>query len=216
MKKKILFIDWHETISKDRFFSSLHKSKIKSFQLIGKEIDKLLFSDDQTILYEWMRGKLTSEEVIEFVSNQLLVDPKWLWEIFENDCKSMSIPNKVHDKLNLLKENYFLVLITGNMDCFNRFTVPAQNLNTLFHQIVNSSDLGYLKDEFNGLAFKKIIHAKQTSSFHCYLIDDNKNACKVFQNIGGASLNLKLSNSKLLCKKLDELIYLGPNLMLPF
>ena len=39
------------------------------------------------------------------------------------------------------------------MDCFTRFTVSALGLERIFDLIINSADIGYLKDEHNGKIF---------------------------------------------------------------
>jgi hypothetical protein len=216
MRDKILFIDWHETISSDKFFSSLHNSKSIKIRTLAKSIENFLFVENKKVASRWMTGMFTSEEIIKLISEKLILNYDWLWDVFKLDCKNMAIAEKIRSKLLELKEYYVLVLITGNMDCFNRFTIPSQHLDLLFDSIVNSSDFGYFKTDHEGKAFKDVISDNATSILRCYLLDDNKEVCDVFSKIGGSSINVHIRKSKNMNKRLEELFHSGPNLMLPF
>ncbi|MCB9191190.1 MAG: hypothetical protein H6603_01050 [Flavobacteriales bacterium] len=217
MRTKILFLDWHDTVSADKFFLSLHTSKAEDDRKLGEAIESLLFKESGDYLMDWMRGDLTSEQVIMYVSKKLNIDYNWLWSVFVADCKKMSIQTHVKRRLTHLREYYYLVLVTGNMDCFNRFTVPEQKLELLFDEIINSYDLGYFKNEYGGQVFKDVIHNKNVPSIYgCYLLEDNPNVCKVFKEIGGVSYNVNIANQKLVYQTLDRLKKRGPNMILPF
>jgi beta-phosphoglucomutase-like phosphatase (HAD superfamily) len=170
-----LFVDFDGTICHDRFWRSLNSSE-------SKQIQDFLFSSNNSIVTDWMRGAYTSEEINELVAKETSLDYGYLWAAFENDCKSMSVQPEILGLINQLRSKFHVVLITGNMDCFSRFTVPSLQLDNYFDVIVNSFEEKQLKTDNNGSSFIKHVKGNIEDAI---LIEDSEKSCEVFKGLGG-------------------------------
>jgi FMN phosphatase YigB (HAD superfamily) len=185
--KSILFVDFDGTICFDKYWRSLPKEK-------RDQIDIFLFGQDKTILNDWMRGKYTSEEINKILAEKLQIPYHKLWELFVNDCKTMRVSQEIINNLNHLKNKYIIILVTGNMDSFSRFTVPSLYLDKVFDHINNSFIEGKLKHENKGEIFVKYADKFNIPIQSCYLIDDSDKACKSFKDLGGTALQISPEN----------------------
>ena len=172
---KTLFIDFDGTICHDRFWRSLPKDE-------NQQIQDLLFNGNNSIVVDWMKGVYASEEINELVSKETGLRYEYLWETFVHDCKTMYVSKEILEKVKLLRNQFHIVLITGNMDCFTRFTVPSLKLQEYFNVIVNSYEEKQLKTDENGYTFTK--HLKGDIQ-NAILIEDSEKSCEVFNNLGG-------------------------------
>lgn len=178
--KPILFIDFDGTLCHDRFWRSLEpelQSKVQTY-LFGVEKEKVR---------DWMLGKYTSEEINQMLAGELNTHYGVLWSTFVNDCEKMSVPTDVLNKIGNLRDRYITVLITDNMDCLDRFTVPALGLDKYFDLIVNSHSEKRLKNDDGGKAFQKVSEKYQSSISDSILIDNSTSSCQVFESLGGKS-----------------------------
>jgi SAM-dependent methyltransferase len=80
------------------------------------------------------------------------------------------------------------------MDCFNRFTTPALQLEKYFDDIVNSYNEKQLKDDNHGEQILKIMTQERSIAKDCILIDDSKKTCKVFESLGGQAYLITKEN----------------------
>jgi hypothetical protein len=90
--------------------------------------------------------------------------------------------------IDSLRSRYHAVLITGNMDCFDRFTKPALALHEHFDYMCNSYTDGRLKDDNDGQAFVDIARILNSDLKASYIVDDSSKVCTVFTELGGTSL----------------------------
>ena len=185
MNNKTLFLDWHETLSSDRFFDTLRHSNDSRQKNIAARLEQFLFIENNDLVQQWMIGKTSSEDVIQLTAKSCDLDYKWLWPLFVADCKNMNLASGLREKILLLKEHYNVVLITGNMDCFNRFTRPQHNLDECFDLIINSCDQGYLKTDHNGRAFADALKTYKMAAINSVLVDDSQTAGDIFTALGG-------------------------------
>ncbi|MCU0667555.1 MAG: hypothetical protein MUF85_02975 [Patescibacteria group bacterium] len=181
--KPVLFIDFDGTLCFDRFWRSLDSNNYQKIQ-------KYLFYDNSKLANDWMRGLYSSEQINKLISKKLNLPYDSLWELFVNDCKNMNVPQSTLVAINKLKSKWHTVLITDNMDCFTRFTVPAINLDKYFDLIVDSYINKKLKKDNNGQVFIDTANKLRVKLKDCTLIDDSKNACLVFTNLGGRALTV--------------------------
>ncbi len=182
---KTVFIDFDGTICFDRFWRSLHESEYR-------QIQEVLFHDNAQMVADWMRGDYTSELINQFVAKKTNIDYSHLWYVFEQDCRTMCIDEGVLELIQLLRDKYHVVLITGNMDCFDRFTVPSLHLQDKFDTIVNSYNEKQLKTDNDGETFLKYLRGPIKSSF---LIEDSIKSCEIFDKLGGTALQVTNVNS---------------------
>jgi len=168
------------------FWGSLRSVDSQDYAL-GQKIEDILFSKNRALINDWMRGQKSSEELNTFLSEQLQTSPERLWDIFLRDCKSMEFDNQLRKKIEQIKTRAHVVLVTGNMDCFTRYTVPALALEKVFDKIINSSDLGYLKTEKEGETFLACVREYDVQISQTFLIDDSVKTCEFFNSLGGKS-----------------------------
>jgi len=202
INKKIIFIDWDRTLCWSRFWESLIKNDVR----FSQEIDNF-FMLEKELVKDWMIGKTTSEEINKVISKRTGLSESVLWNTFVSGCKNMIVDPEIIDLIKKLRKKYFLVLITGNMDCFTRFTVPSLRLKKIFDLIINSADIGYLKDDRNGKAFVDCLSLFNIDSMNnSYLLDDSEKACNMFNQLGGKVLiiNDKKDTIKYLKMLLDS------------
>ncbi|MFH0906893.1 MAG: hypothetical protein V1829_01410 [bacterium] len=183
--KKVFFIDFDGVLSYVPFWHSLKDPNHELHNYLSS-IENFLFKENSNLVNEWMTGKHSSEDIHRIISKNLNISYSSLFEAFEKDCKDMKVSKKVLNKLSNLKKDYYLILSTGNMDSFDRFTLPSEKyLFKVFDQIHNSFNLGMLKTSNNGEYFKNVVRDKKVSFSNCYLIDDSQKACNLFEILGG-------------------------------
>ena len=110
----------------------------------------------------------------------------------------MYISPEILQAISDLSKNNTAILITDNMDCFNRFTKPALQLEKYFSFIFNSCDFGVLKDDttFGGL-FKKVCDMHKFDITKSVLVDNSEENCAIFTKLGGRALLVKNSDDTL-------------------
>ncbi|MEI6553255.1 MAG: HAD family hydrolase [bacterium] len=177
---KTLLIDFDGTLCYDRFWRSLESETTQKVQ-------EYLFLSDNTIVKDWMNGIHTSEDVNKKVSEKLGLDYKYLWNLFVKDCQTMQVDEMVLSKIMELKKDYKIILVTDNMDCFDRFTIPALKLNEYFDEVVNSFNERTSKNENEGQLFSEVIERLGSTLSESILMDNSEKTCEIFNNLGGTS-----------------------------
>lgn len=178
--KPILFIDFDGTLCHDRFWRSLESNE-------RDRVQKYLFEENSSIVSDWMNGKHTSEDVHKIISDDLHIEYQKLWDIFVSDCRTMQVKKEDLIAISNLRKKYHTILITENMDCFDRFTVPSLKLHDYFDYIVNSYNEKLSKSDVSGTLFLKIINEKRADLTKSILIDNSENVCAIFSQLGGTS-----------------------------
>lgn len=180
MTKPILFVDFDGTLCHDRFWRSLPKEQYEKVQ-------ELLFGEDKDLIQEWMKGKKTAEEINQQVAERLGVPFEEVWDIFVRDVETMSVSQELLEQIQKLRNKYVAVLITVNMDCFSRFTVPALKLENYFDAISNSYYEGKFKSDNEGEIFRDYLQKYSAPVIESILIDDSVGACETFTKVGGTA-----------------------------
>lgn len=176
--KPILFCDFDGTICHDLYWRSLPAEQYKKVQ-------QLLFQGDTMRVNDWMRGKYTAEEINRFVAKEIGMSYEELWSVFENDCKTAHVSEVTLQKLSALRDRYIVLLITGNMDSFSRFTVPALQLEQYFDHISNSYYEEKHKADNDGELFVEYAEKWGVPISDCVVIDDSPRVCAIFEALGG-------------------------------
>ena len=143
---KILFLDWHKTLSNSLFFEQLNNQN-HPHHTYKQAIEKSLFVTRKYILKDWMEGVVNSEEVMDLVAKDTGISSKILLSDLADSCASMKfcnpeIPNIIK---KIRSQGTRVVIATDNMDSFRRFTVPGMKLEELFDDFLISSELGCMK-----------------------------------------------------------------------
>lgn len=173
-----IFLDWNKTLSHSKFWGHWQK-KNHQHHHIFKDIQSSFFSISSLRIRDWMRGKYTTEELVQYVAEHTKQNYDLLLKEFIQSCEQMEysspyIPNLIKQ---LQAKGMKVVIATDNMDSFTRWTVPSMKLNKLFDGILNSYNLKVLKtdtdDKGESLFFKKFLEENTLNPKNCVLIDDN-------------------------------------------
>ncbi len=178
--KPTLFIDFDGTICFDYFWHSA-ENHIKGF------IQKFLFQDNKDLIRDWMRGGKTSESMNRIIAAASGFDYDELWSCFVSDCKAMHVESSTLKLIDNVRTKFNTILITDNMDCFDRFISPALNLNKYFDTIANSYNYKALKGDDDGLLFELVANEQGIDLSKAIFIDNSKKACDIFNRFGGQS-----------------------------
>jgi hypothetical protein len=173
-----LFIDWHNTLSTSIFWEHLqdsthpHHDLFPLVQPLPSEIHKGTFAS-------WMRGEVTSEEVIHRIARLRHLDYDLIFQEFIVSCQQMQfVSEELPDLISSLRvQGIKVVVATNNTDSFSRWTVPGMKLNTIFDSIINSFDMKALKwdvdEKGQSLFFANFLCIDSIQRGESILIDDN-------------------------------------------
>ena len=178
--KPALFIDFNGTLCHDTFWRSLESE-------LRKKVARYIFDANKEITDDWMRGMFTSEDIHQKLVKDLNIDHEFLWNVFVEDCRTMFIEKSMLERVAKLRDRYTVVLVTDDMDCFDRFTVPTLGLRAHFDRIVNSYNEKMLKNDNGGKLFLDVATRVGSPLSESFLIDDSMKTCETFQNLGGKS-----------------------------
>lgn len=189
MNYKVVFIDWYNTLSSSRFWSRLEDPKHPNYDYFLK-IQPILFSDQSNIILPWMRGQLTSEEVVDQISDKTGTPKDLIMSELIYSCKNLEFisENSLDLIKSLRKAGLKVVIATDNMDTFMRWTVPSLKLRNIFDGILDSFNLKALKQDFGdnseSLFFSNYLKENLVLPGESVLIDDSMDIDNKIQNIG--------------------------------
>ncbi len=150
-----------------------------------EQVQELLFRQDTTLVNEWMRGKYSAEQINRIVSENLGIPFGELWDIFVQDCQTMSVSEEVLRSIGRLRKQYVVILLTGNMDSFSMFTEPRLRLKQCFDIVSNSFEEGLHKTDNEGELFLKYADKFKADLRDCIAIDDSRRVHQIFSKLGG-------------------------------
>lgn len=184
MKIHTIFFDWYHTLSNDNFWGHIKNNNPKLYQ----EITNKVFNNPDISVKEWMRGFISTNEIIKKISN----DDKefnFLKNELIHSVKNTKFANKdIIVLLNKLKQKGIkLVIATDNMDVFMDYTVPSLNLYNYFDNIICSSDINCLKiDLFSEKPrfFEDYLSKNNINYKDCLFIDDQKKFIDFYKKYG--------------------------------
>lgn len=176
--KPTLFIDFDGTICFDRFWRSAG-AEVRLF------INRFLFGADETLVRRWMLGYVSSEEVNAIISQAGVFSYADLWQVFVADCLSMRVHPSTLAVIQKARRTHRVILVTDNMDAFDRFTRPQLGLDACFDAIASSHQYGALKNHEGGGLFKVVAHEEHINLHEAILIDNAADNCRIFRELGG-------------------------------
>jgi FMN phosphatase YigB (HAD superfamily) len=207
---RVIFVDWHGVLSRDPFWTSIRES---STHPLRPQLDAKLgeiFANDH-IAHDWMRGILSSEEVIANLG--IWLDRRFrddfLARRLDIDCAKMRVNVELFEVLRGLRSRAIIVLATDNMDCFartfdivrNRRRRPTFKSGTLTDwavicdDIICSSDVGTLKADDPKSFFGGWLADCGLAFSNSLLIDDRADNCEAFRGQGGSTIQWKMGKN---------------------
>ena len=176
---KCLFVDWHLTLSKSIFWEHL-SDPAHPHHSIFDYMQNALFrpSAPGRWLLPWLRGQLTSEEVIASICQGTDFDAAFVLEELIVSCRRMSlVAQTIPASITSLRARGIRVVIaTDNVDTFHRWTVPSLGLQEIFDGILSSYQLQAIKEDTDqagqSLFFSSYLQAHHIGPGESLLLDD--------------------------------------------
>jgi hypothetical protein len=210
---KVIFVDWHGLLSRDPFWISILNNPRHPLHGQLSEAVKQLFSQNDLLVRDWMRGSVPAGEVIDSMQIKLgkQYKPDYLLRKLFEDCQRMRTNRRLLQILQAAQNNgTWIVLATDNMDCFDqtirrfqgnrRKPVSADADETqsitetacFFDDLLCSSERGILKSE-DALRFYGDWLSNHGLDFrNALLLDDLEKNCRAFCSVGGSALRLEI------------------------
>ncbi|MEI7741737.1 MAG: hypothetical protein WCJ29_04490 [bacterium] len=178
MSKPLILIDWYRTLSEHKFWEN-HVSE-SALGIIQSELkNNLVFLND------WMRAKTSSEDVCEILSAETQLSSKELFSALQKSCEDISLSTAMVSALSEVSRKADLVLVSDNMDCFERWTLPNLKKLGVFSGFYLSSAIKRLKNDNGGLTLAEACRAYNINPQEASLIDDSKPTRDIFESLGG-------------------------------
>lgn len=168
-----------------------------------------VFSRDSSTANEWMKGLLSSEQVIGAMDIQL--DRRFREDFLTRrlylDCARMRVNVALFELLRSVKTVAAVVLATDNMDCFastfhrarsrrRRLTTDSETLTDwaiICDDIICSSSVAALKAEDPHRFFGAWLTYHGLTFADAALIDDRADNCDAFAGCGGTPIRYKMT-----------------------
>jgi len=206
--RRVIFVDWQGVLSRDPFWMSiLANPKHPLRPSLEAELARI-FSRDAATSHEWMKGILSSTEIISGMKIRLdrRFRDDFLHRRLDDDCRYMKINVELLEALRRVRGQAFVVIATDNMDCFvrafdyarsraRRSKKARETLNNwaaFCDDIVCSSEVGQLKSEDPVGFFGPWLSAYGLRFSDALLIDDRADNCAAFVQQGGAVIQWKM------------------------
>jgi hypothetical protein len=187
---KYIFLDWFYTLSNSIFWGHLNDPVHPRYQLF-RTMQAAIFEAGHGQIDAWMRGELTSEEIIAPVCQESGLDPQETLHELMISCQQMQfVSAEIPDLIAHIRERGIKVVVaTDNMDTFSRWTVPEMRLLEMFDDVLNSYDLKGLKYDRNeqggSIFFGDFLQANGIKAGESLLIDDgNEQYGAIIQQFG--------------------------------
>ncbi|SRR6266566_8943325 len=119
---RVIFSDWHGVLSRDPFWVSIGCSATHPLHQQLEAGMAGVFASDRDIANEWMKGLLSSDQVIAEMGIQLdrRFKENFLARRLDIDCARMKVNAELFEVLRAIRAEAMVVVATDNMDCFAR------------------------------------------------------------------------------------------------
>ena len=115
MKKnpKVLFIDWHNTLSYSFFWSQL-SDKNHPHNNYYKIINHWLFEKNNHLIEKWMRGSLNSEQICNKLAVENNLDKKIILNTLKESSEKMELcSNNILDIIKDIRKKNIINLVNA-------------------------------------------------------------------------------------------------------
>lgn len=203
---RVIFSDWHGVLSSEPFWTSIRRSATHPLHAQLEAAMAGVFG--QGTANEWMKGLLSSDQVIAEMGIQLdrRFRDDFLARRLDFDCARMKVNAELFDVLRTLRTESMVVIATDNMDCFARTFDRVRNRSRrrpdrrdtlsdwaiICDDIICSSENGALKSEDPQTFFGPWLAAHGLTFADAALVDDRADNCAAFNGQGGAAIQWKM------------------------
>ena len=209
---RVIFSDWHGVLSRDPFWTSI---RLSASHPLHEQLEAGMagvFDPARNIASEWMKGLLSSDQVMAEMGIQLRgrFRDDFLARRLDLDCARMHVNVSLFEVLRVIRAEAMVVIATDNMDCFarafdharsRRSRRPGRERETLADwavicdDIICSSQAGALKSEDPQTFFGPWLAAHGVGFTDAVLIDDRADNCAAFTSQGGTIIQWKMGTS---------------------
>jgi hypothetical protein len=206
LSRRVIFSDWHGVLSRDPFWTSIRGSTTHPLHAQLEAGMAGVFG--QGTANDWMKGLLTSDQVITDMRIQLdrRFRDDFLARRLDIDCAKMAVNAELFDVLRAIRAEAMVVIATDNMDCFARAFEHARrrprrrarpwetlaDWALICDDIICSSQARALKSEDPRTFFGPWLKAHDLGFADAVLIDDRAGNCEAFTSQGGAAIQWKI------------------------
>ena len=209
--RRVVFVDWHGVLSRDPFWISIRESATHPLRAQLEDNLAEVFSREKNTVDEWMKGLLSSDQVI--AAMEIRLDRRFREDFLSRrldiDCARMRTNVELFEVLRKLRSRALIVLATDNMDCFARAfdharqrarrpTLESETLADwaiICDDIICSSEIGALKSEDPVGFFGPWLSEHGLWFTDALLIDDRADNCAAFAGQGGATVQWKMGSN---------------------
>lgn len=211
LSRRVIFSDWHGVLSRDPFWTSIRNSATHPLHAQLEAGMAGVFDPARNIANEWMKGLLSSDQVIADMCIQLhgRFRDDFLARRLDLDCARMTVNAELFEVLRFIRAEAMVVIATDNMDCFARAFEHARRRRrhlkreretladwaVICDDIICSSQAGALKSEDPRTFFGPWLAAHGVDFTDAVLIDDRADNCAAFTGQGGMAVQWKMGTN---------------------
>lgn len=209
---RVIFSDWHGVLSRDPFWVSIRSSATHPLRRQLEAGMAGVFASDRDIANEWMKGLLSSDQVIAEMGIQLdrRFKEDFLSRRLDIDCARMKVNAELFEVLCAMLAEAMVVIVTDNMDCFARVFEQSRggarrrrghgretfaDWAVICDDIICSSQTRALKSEDPQAFFEPWLAMHGMKFTDAVLIDDRADNCAAFTGQGGAAIQWKMGSN---------------------
>lgn len=182
--RKVIFIDWYETLCFDKIWGHLQVENPSLFQ----KIQALLFAN-KSLNLDWLRGGIRFCNVYHYLEENGIDRYTTQTEFMRSLSMQKIVDESFLPIIQILKEKGYKVYIaTDFFDVFGSYVYPYLNLEKYFDGYILSAEEGYLKRDCNSDGtypfFKRFLAENHLTEKDCILIDNSAKNTQIYQSLG--------------------------------
>ncbi len=183
--RKVIFIDWYETLCSQRMWGHLEQEQPDLFN----KIQHLVFNGNPTLHDAWLRGYERFCSIWHYLNDNGV--PKHITQTEFMRSLSFSkpdLPEFIPLVQQLRKKGYKVVIATDFFDIFGSYLYPYHHFEEYFDGYISSAETGYTKRDVtsNGVYpfFEDYLKENNLTYEDCILIDNNRRTGRIYQELG--------------------------------
>jgi hypothetical protein len=208
---RVIFCDWHGVLSRDPFWVSILSSATHPLRRQLEAGMAGVFASDRNIAEEWMKGLLSSDQVIAELGIQLdrRFKEDFLARRLDIDCVRMKVNAELFEVLRAMRAEAMVVIATDNMDCFARAFERSRDARrprrrdretltdwaVICDDLICSSQTQALKSDDPQAFFGPWLAMHGMRFADAVLIDDRADNCAAFAGQGGSAIQWKMGTN---------------------